>query len=508
MVSNNKFLDKFENNSYSSIIKSISLITSVQILVIIFSVIKSKLAAILIGPIGFGIIGLLSSSSNLISNFTGFGLNRSAVKSIASTDIFLEPSKINKTVTILRILVLFTGIVGAVSMYLFAPYLSIKIFDNKAFVNTFKFISITLFINQINECQIAILRGTSSLNYIAKSNILSSFFGLVFSIPLYYFFGQNGIVPAIIITSITSLFISNYFTRKLKIKNIYVSFNEFKTISNEMISIGTSLTISSAFILIATFLINIYIRSIGGVEDVGFYNAGFTIINSYFGIIFISLTSDYYPKLAKIANNKFKAIKLINEQSEITLMIIAPMLLFFLVFSNLILRFMYSSDFLIIEDMLKWAILGIFFKASSWSLGVIYISKGDIKFIILTELVSNTILLIFSILSYQYYGLEGLGFSYFFSFISTYLLTFFIVTRVYKFKYDNRFKNIFLVQLIFICITFIIVKYGSITFKYIFGTLLIACSLIYSFYNLIEMFNIKFNNNSILYFILNRKQKL
>jgi Na+-driven multidrug efflux pump len=44
----------------------------------------------------------------------------------------------------------------------------------------------------------AFLRGMRQLNYMAMSSLLGSISGLIISVPIYYFFGINGIVPAIV----------------------------------------------------------------------------------------------------------------------------------------------------------------------------------------------------------------------------------------------------------------------------------------------------------------------
>ena len=58
-----------------------------------------------------------------------------------------------------------------------------------------------------------------------------------------------------------------------------------------MVKVGLSL--SSLLVLTESYLIRIFIMQYGTIDDVGFYAAGFALINTYFGVIFVALTTDY-----------------------------------------------------------------------------------------------------------------------------------------------------------------------------------------------------------------------
>lgn len=480
-----------EKSSYSQILKSTSLFGGVQVINIIISIVRSKLVAILLGPSGMGIVGLLTSTSGLVSTLTSFSLSRSAVKNIASVNIENDPNQTSKTVTVLRKLVLITGFLGVFGMFFFAKPLSEMTFGNQDFTTAFKWISLTLLFNQISQSQLALLRGMSKLKSMAKCTLLGSLVGLFISIPIYYIHGHDGIVPAIIISAVAALVISFFYSNKLNIQNTHLSKSEFLSISKEMLGIGTVLTLSSAAVLGSSYIINVFIRAEGNLNDVGYYTAGFTIVNTYFGLIFVSLTTDYYPKLAAIAKDNNKAIKLMNEQSEMTLLIIAPVLVMFLIFSDLIITILYTKEFLTIGNMILWAALGIYLKAASWALGVIFISKGDAKYTLFTELFSNIILTILSLLAYQHYGLEGLGISFFISFILMYFLTYGIVKWKYNFQYSAQFYIIFFLHFFIGLLTFFIARFSPLFLKYVLGIILIIFSSGYSVYKLNQVLSIK-----------------
>ena len=59
-----------EKASYRSIMKATSLFGGVQVFNILISIIRSKFVAILLGPAGLGIVGLLQSTIGLVTSLT------------------------------------------------------------------------------------------------------------------------------------------------------------------------------------------------------------------------------------------------------------------------------------------------------------------------------------------------------------------------------------------------------------------------------------------------------
>jgi O-antigen/teichoic acid export membrane protein len=205
-----------ESKSYIQIFKSTSLFGGVQILSIIISVIRSKFIAIFLGPTGIGVSGLLTSTIMLISSITNLGIERSSVKNIASANTRGNELMITKIVSVTHYLVWFTGTIGSFIIFIFSPYLSDLAFGNDDFSISFKFIAITVLFNQISSGQIAVLRGLRKLKYMASSSLLGSLIGLIVTIPIYYFYGIDGIVPSIILTSVVTLLITTYYRNNFK----------------------------------------------------------------------------------------------------------------------------------------------------------------------------------------------------------------------------------------------------------------------------------------------------
>lgn len=461
--------------------KATSVFGGVQIFNIIISIIRSKFVAILLGPTGMGISGLLSATLAMIAALTNFGLGTSAVKDIATAQSSGKDARISTVVIVIRRLVWLTGLLGALVTIVFSKLLSQITFGNTEYTWAFIFLSVTLLLNQINVGQKVLLRGMRKISYLAQAGIIGSALGLVTTVPLYYYYGIKGIVPSIIITSVSTLLISWFFASKLKIKPIIVSRGIAIKEGKGMLSLGFIISLSGIISLGASYVVRIYISNIGGVIDVGLYNAGFAIINTYVGLVFTAMGTDYYPRLAASADSNEKSKTIINQQAEIALLIIAPIVMVFLVFINWVVIILYSTKFIPINEMILYAALGIFFKAASWSIAFIFAAKGARKLIFWNELIANSYLLALNIIGYYYWGLTGLGISFLVGYM-LYLIQVYVIASIkFEFSFKPEFYKIFSLQLTLAVICLISVKSFDPTIAYMIGSVLIFISVLYTY---------------------------
>lgn len=469
-------------SSYKRIVKATSLFGGVQVFNIIIAIIRSKFIAVLLGPAGMGVAGLLTSTIGLIGGLTSFGLGTSAVRNVsAAVD---NNEKIRTTVSIIRRLVWITGILGTVTTFVLSPFLSEITFGNRDYTIAFMVLSITLLLSQLSAGQVVILQGLRKLKYLATADMAGMTLALFISIPIYYKFGIDGIVPAIIISSLLTLFFSWYFASKVNILKIRVDPLVFKSEGIGMLKLGFMLSLSGFITVAAAYLLKVFIGRTGGVEQVGFYHAGFAMINTYVGMIFTAMTTDYYPRLAEVASDNNATKDAINQQAEIAILIIAPILIGFITFVDWAIVLLYSNEFLAINGMLHWAALGMFFKTASWAIGFVFLAKGASGIFFFSELAASTYMILLSVLGYKLLGLNGLGISFMIGYLLLFLQNFIVAKNKYEFKFEKAFYKIFFIQLLFGLLCFLTMEMVSLPYSYLIGLALTVISMIYSFIEL------------------------
>ena len=368
-----------------------------------------------------GIMGLLSSTTSLISGFTNFGLGTSAVKEIAAANETGSETRIATIANVVRRLVWITGTIGLITTIVLSPWLSQLTFGNHNYTSAFIWISIILLFTQLSSGQLVLMQGMRKLKDLAKANLYGSFLGLALTIPIYYKFRNEGIVAGIIIASGISLITSWFFARRISLSPIKISVRRIFTEGKMMLTMGFAISLSTLLAIGASYIIRVFISRTGSLADVGLYSAGFSLVTFYVGMIFNAMGTDFYPRLSATVQDQTLFRQTINQQAEISILILAPssIVIVFLVFINWVIILLYSKQFIAINNMNLWASLGMFFRVIIWIMGFLFLVKSDVKIYFWNEFASIIYTLVLNIFGYKFLGLTGLrnfNFCFFFNY--------------------------------------------------------------------------------------------
>ena len=84
----------------------------------------------------------------------------------------------------------------------------------------------------------------------------------------------------------------------------------------------------------------------------------------------------------------------VTRQVETSLLILAPVISLFLIFQNLIIHILYTPAFLAISGYISWAVLGMLFRAFSWSVSFVLLAKGAGRIFLITEIVADSLMFV------------------------------------------------------------------------------------------------------------------
>lgn len=469
--------NKETQTSYRSIFKATSLFGGVQIYQILVGVVKSKFLAILLGPAGMGIQGLYQSTLDVVKSLTSFGLEQSAVRDISEANGTNNEKRVGNTVAIVRRLVWLTGVLGFLITLLMSPYLSKWTFGNSDYTWGFAILSVTLLFNQICSGQKVLLQGMRRLKDLAKASAIGSTIGLLVSIPLYYWIGVKGIVPTMVLTSVSALLLTWYYSSKVPVEIVKVETKEAIVGGRSMIKMGLAMSFSGILTTISAYLLRWFIREKGGIDEVGLYSAGLLVTNTYVGMIFSAMGTDYYPRLAAVNKDNERCREVINQQGEVAILLIAPIILSCIVFMPLIIRIIYSTEFLAAGNYILFAVAGMIFKATSWTISYSFLAKAESRLFIVNETISNLYFLLNNILGYIWGGLTGLGISYMLSYLIYMFQVLIITKRRYGYEFSREFYRLFFIQLAIISLSVVLVYYSSSRLIYLpLSVFLLSCN--------------------------------
>nr|WP_315217749.1 oligosaccharide flippase family protein [uncultured Flavobacterium sp.] len=434
-----------DNTSYRQIFKALSLFGGIQFVTTIVMLIKSKFIALYLGPVGFGISTLFTSAIGFVVATTSLGMEYSAVRNIASLNSLDDKKERDQTIQVFKKCVLFTGAIGTLLVIIFSNQISEWTFGSRQYKWSFVALSIIIIITAYTNGQKSILQGLSQIRLMAKLGLWVPILGLL-SIPLYYFLRQDGIVAAMILSAAISLILSYIFSKSIKIKKSTIDKKKTINIAFGMIKFGILVTLSNYIFILGTYLLNVYINTLNGPGDVGLYQAGWMITNQAFGLIFTAMSMDYFPKISAISSNNNKIKDVVNQQAEITLLIVGMIIVILIILVPTVINILLSNSFIQISNFVRLSALGIIFKAVQWCMGYAVLAKGNTKIYLICELLGTSFLFVFFIVGYSLFGITGIGYGFIMGYFFMFWIYYFALYKSINFTFSKALIGILIVM--------------------------------------------------------------
>lgn len=480
-----------EDTSHRQILKSTSIVGGSQILVILLTLCRTKIMAVLLGPVGVGLVGMFQVIIDLVKQIFGTGISFSAVKKIAQISVYNNPLQISTTILIIKRWLWATGILGMLFVILFSREISNYSFGNSSYTLSVILISVMVLMLQLSSGQVAMLQGLRRIKDMAKANVLSAFFVLLFVTPVYWIWGLNGVVPGMILMAGITLSVSYYYTRKIGLNSVRVSYKTTFLEGREMIKLGAFTMLAGLCELATLYWVRYYVSHKAGLDSMGQFIAASNISHNNLSLVLGALGADFFPKLSSIIDDKKSASKLINDQTEVALLIACPLIIGIISFAYLIVNILYSKAFVETSGILYWQLIGDVFKILNWVLLFYLLAKGRGGIFILFTILWSVLYIVGIKLGWTMMGIEVTGLAFTIAYIVSTILLLVIIKYKFDLHLEKRVVNILLSFLALIAFTYIVKLSLPEKYQIISGTLLTLFAIYYSYLRINRFVNIK-----------------
>lgn len=440
-----------EKNFYSPIFKSTKIFGASHFVKIGTKIITNKIAAIYLGAIGIGIIGIVENLLSILFGIVNFGLTSSSVREIALLNKESEEvkNKEKRMISIIYYWSLFSGLLGAV----FFGLISYSFFKNTYPSNSsylwFVLVSFYFVFFALFSARMSILQGRREIKKMVKIQVIISFIQMLLAIGCYFFFKINGIAIAILIFAIVSFLVVYLNTKNtIRFEKNNLTLKQVFSEGLPMVKLGIILSVGTLINQLAFYVIRLFLKDFLSIEALGVFQVSYTILIGYLGIIFIVMSNDFYPQLCNLERDTPTFEKYINDQTQFALFLVVPLVLLMYLLAPQLVVLLYSNSFLDVLLILKIALIGLIFKTIAWPIGFISLVKGNKKLFFKQNLLSDIVNVICSVVCTYYFGLKGLGFAFAIVFLVSLLYNFFTVTKNYSFSYSTETKRIIVLSMV------------------------------------------------------------
>lgn len=435
-----------KDDSYSHILKYTGLFGGVQGLNILVGIVRNKLVAMILGPDGMGLVSLFNSTIKLVSDSTGFGIPMSAVKNVSETVASGDPDKTAHAVELIRSWSVVTALLGMVLCAVLGPLLSDWTFAWGDHTLHFVLLAPVVALLAVTAGETAILKGARRLRALAEISVCNMLFALLCSVPLYYFFGQAGIVPSLVLLALGQCLLTVAYSYRLYRPTFAFGRRQFEE-GKGMIRLGVAFVAAGVLGSGAEFVVRSYLNNTGELSTVGLYNAGFMMTMTYAGMVFSAMETDYFPRLSGMQTLGRDFNRTVNHQVEVSLLLVSPMLVFFVVALPVLLPLLYSGQFLPVLGMMKVTVLAMYFRALTLPVEYIALARGDSRGYLVLEALYDVVFVVLVLVGYEQWGLVGTGVGLAVAGMANLLLVYGYTCRRYGYRVSATVRLYALVQL-------------------------------------------------------------
>lgn len=400
--------DTNTNDTYGHVLKYTGIFGGVQGLNIIVGIVRNKVAALLLGPGGMGLVALFNAAVNFISQATSLGVSFSAVRNISVMHGDGDSLRMERFIRVVRAWSLVAALTGVLVCILLGPLLSRYAFSWGDHTLHFILLSPVVGLTAVAGGETAILKGARRLHDIAVIQIFSALASLFISVPIYLFFGISGIVPVFVLMAAAVMLITVFYSYRLfplRLSGAYGILGE----GMEMIRLGVAYIMSGILTSGAEMLVRSFLNVSAGPDVVGLYNAGYVLTVTYAGMVFSAMETDYFPRLSAVNGDVAAANLTANRQIEVSLLIISPMLAFLIIALPLLVPLLYSGSFAPVVPMAQISVLSMYLKAVTLPVAYMTLAKGHSGAFFLLDGTYAVVFVLLIVFGFNVWGLFGTG---------------------------------------------------------------------------------------------------
>ncbi len=343
---------------------------------LLLGMVSTKFAAVLIGAKGIGLIASFSAAQGVISTIAGLGIQSSAVREVALAVGKNDEQGIGRAVLALRRICWLTGLVGMAAMMAFSSLISKLTFGTEEYTADIAMLGVVILMANLSGGQMALIQGMRRIGDMARANVFGAALATVAAIGFYVWLGLRGIVPALVAVAAMQLALSWYFARRVPVPKVSLGWCETFTEAGGMVRLGLAFMWSSLLNSALSYITVMLITQQIGLYAVGIYSAAYALSGVLVGFVLGAMAADYYPRLMAVAHDHATLNQLVNEQTEIGLLLAVPVLLATMALAPWVIRVFYTAEFLPAVELMQWFVLGCLGRVISWPLGFVMLALG------------------------------------------------------------------------------------------------------------------------------------
>jgi O-antigen/teichoic acid export membrane protein len=347
-------------------------------------VVAGKILALTLGAAGVGLFGLLRQLLQNLTLIGSFNGQPALVQGIASRTT--RNNQIRFAGSVFYIQVLLGGAL-AVGLLLLAPWLGPWLIPNSRSVALLRWLALVMLVTMAQGYVFGLLNGHRLINALVKSQLLGPVAVVLLVFPMVWLVRRGypfGFVlmlggPAAV-TTIAAAWSARHATWMPHMWRLEIDLSDAVSFFRMSAVLLTTGVITSGTQFFESWLV----ARQRGLAEAGQFWTAWAISMSYVTLILGSLGTYYMPSLSRIADPEARR-QLIRSYLRLSLVAMPVLASLVIVTKPWIIRGMFSPALLPALKVMRWMLIGDFFKGITWVLGFPMIALNEMKWFFWSE---------------------------------------------------------------------------------------------------------------------------
>lgn len=372
--------------SHRQILRSSAIIGSASVINILVGLVRTKVLAVLLGPAGLGQVSLYTGLMTTAATVATMGIGTVGTRQIAEAAAKEDSQALAAARRAMFWGALLLASAGALTVWTLRDVLAVQVLGGMEHTGVIGWLALGVALSVASASQGALIQGMRRIGDMARLSIWGSLLTTTFGIGLIWQWGEAALWAFILIGPLVSFVLGHVYVSRLpKVSIDSVSLREMAAQWKMLLRLGVPFMGAGLAGTLVQLWIRVTVNEELGLDAVGHFQAAWAISMQYIGFVLGAMAADYYPRLTGVISDNAAATRLVNEQTEIALLLSAPVLIAMLGLAPWVIHLLYSAEFTPAVEVLRWQILGDAFKIASWPLGFVILAAGAGNTFFLTQ---------------------------------------------------------------------------------------------------------------------------
>jgi len=447
------------------LLKALATMASASLLSQVLGILTNKILATVMGPAGVGTYGLYRQLVDIVSAFASIGSSGAFVQALSSTEGEARLRRLAAAMWLNAFAIVATALV----MIFLAPTIARLYFVRTDPAIEWAVLWLGLPIALIQFAMIAsnLLSVSRSFKLLGVVMVAPAVASLAFSYPLAEAAAQDnqwGYIGLLIAPPALQILLALPILRQLGwLREIGTSFrikprldDFFHYVRLHAMTLPIGLASSVVFLILPPLLIHNY-----GADANGYFRAAWMLATQNLAILLSSLGTYFMPVLSG-AKTEEERRKILNDAALLAVLFSLPLTGGLIVFQPLVIRILYSEQFLPAIEMLNWLVLGNYLSVVLWLFTMVSTTRAHMNIYTVTSVGASCGFLLIGWLSVGFppgagpipwlYGIGGLGFADFVSHAIAMMVMVALTWRRYRYFPERRTVLVWLAGLVVVAL--------------------------------------------------------